>query len=498
MPGERRQTTAIGDYAAIGDGRSVALISNEGSLDWLCWPRFDSAAIFCGLLDVERGGRWSIRRRDLISKSRRYVGRTNVLETRFRTSRGEMRLTDFMPIVEPAYETSHLLPGQQIVRILSCDAGEVEIDVEYAPRPGFAKRPPRIVDRGALGLRVENGGAMLTLHGDLSPRISQHVAYAKATLSAGDQTSMILTYSCESPEVLPLLADAPAALDRTLRWWENWSSQCTYRGQYADAVSRSTLALKLLEFPTSGAFVAAATTSLPERIGGELNWDYRYCWLRDASVIMEALCGTGYEVEAHTHSRLLCWVALDALVRLEERQLLHGYGVEQFRGVRDEIRLAIETESWIESERTYTNEPGKTALDAALMHLSLLNFEPASSDRMRGTYQRICRDLGAGGPLLYRNLSTGEPTEGAFGICGFWAVEFLAMGGGTLEEAQHAFEQMLAYANDVGLYAEEIDPNSGAALGNFPQAFTHVGLINAALAIERRAREDKAGRRKEI
>ena len=591
---------AIGDYAAIGDGRSVALISRAGSLDWLCWPRFDSDAVFAGLLDPGSGGHWSILPRGAAASTRRYLGRTNVLETRFETADGIVRVTDFMPIAAEAHARDHLLPEQELIRIVACDAGRVTLDVVFAPRPGFARHPARIVDRGRLGLRVGLGGESWCLHHDLAFAIADGTATARVTLAAGERRALVMTYASESPEVLPLLAQAPAALARTLAWWEEWSARMTYDGPYADAVRRSTLALKLLSFPTSGAFVAAATTSLPERLGGTKNWDYRYCWLRDAALIMEALCGTGYMAEAesfaewllhatrltqpklkvmydvhgnpapaerplpdlagfmgsrpvnvgngargqeqldtygeviaavamlvrhlgrsdretarvlagfgrticaqwqeadagiwevrdhdvvHTHSRLMCWVGLDALVRLDEQGLLDGCGRAAFRTVRERIREAIERDSWVEAEGTYTSEPGRTVLDATLLLLAVFAFEPATTARMRGTFQRVRRDLGAGGALLYRNRPAGHPVEGAFGICGFWGVEFLAKGGGTLAEARAAFEQLLVCGNDVGLFAEETDPATGALLGNFPQAFTHVGLINAAMAIQRR------------
>ena len=596
-------TPTIDDYAVIGDCRSAALISRGGSVDWLCWPRFDSPSIFAALLDREKGGCWRICPSGEYRSTRRYIDQTNALETSFETQTGYLLLTDFMPIAEETYKRAHMFPDREIIRILTCVTGQVEVQIEFTPRPGYAKHSHRLVDRGKLGLRVEAGVGLISLHSDLKFSIIENSASATIVMKQGDSVPLFLSCSSEAPLVLPILDHADAALKRTTQWWQAWSAKCNYRGPYYKEVLRSLLTLKLLEFSASGAFVAAVTTSLPEKIGDKLNWDYRYCWLRDASLTIQALCETGYVSEAqafaewmlhatrltqpklmvmydlygnvvkreqelkhltgylgsrpvhignearkqvqldtygevicgsarvihevgyvdketanvligfgkyvckhwrepdagiweprgkpvvHTHSRLLCWVALHELILLHEKGLLAIPGVESFRKTRDVMRQDIEEKCWKEDFGSYSSEPASEKLDATLLLIAWHNFHEASSPRLIQTYQRVLEELDAGGNLLYRYRLAAEPEEGAFGICSFWAAEFLAMGGGSLPSATDRFEKLLAYANDVGLYAEEVDPETGLALGNFPQAFTHVGLINAALAIQKRSQQ---------
>jgi GH15 family glucan-1,4-alpha-glucosidase len=604
------QTPKIGDYAIIGDCRSAALISRGGSLDWLCWPRFDSPAVFAAILDADRGGKWTISPSADFRSTRRYVPGSNVLETRFEMDTGVVLLHDFMPVDDDSYRRAHMLPDHAVFRLLRCESGSGEIAVHLAPRPNFARRKGTLINRGKLGLRLSNGHGMLALHAKIPFTIKDDVATATLSLSSGDEIPLVMTYAESSPEVMPLLDDARASLDRTISWWTSWSASNRYQGPYREAVLRSVLTLKLLAFPASGAFVAAPTTSLPERIGGKLNWDYRYCWLRDASFTMEGLCETGFEPEAqafadwmlhatrrtqpklkvmydlhgnsgprerkvnglagfrgsspvqvgngarsqtqldtygevvagvaklhvhqnqpagreaskvlvgfgnyvckhwrepdsgiweprgkpvvHTHSRLMCWVALDVLLDLHRRRLVRDVPVDRFERARRDIRDSIESDSWDASASSYTNELGKLKLDATLLRIAIHGFEPAASQRMRQTHENAYRHLCAGGDLLYRNLpDDGVPDQGAFGICGFWRVQFLAMGGGSLEQAESAFEMLWKTANDLGLFSEETDPATADLLGNFPQAFTHVGLINAALAIERRRATGSADR----
>jgi GH15 family glucan-1,4-alpha-glucosidase len=591
----------LASYAVIGDCRSAALVSNDGAIDWLCWPRFDSPSIFGALLD-ERAGSWRIAPAGRSHVERRYVDGTNVLETVFRTASGVLRLTDLMPVTSEEEKRALFFPDHQILRQLECESGEVEVEMRYDPRPGYALRPVRLRPAGKLGIRLETGGGLLLLRTDipLEPGAAGALR-GRARLRAGEVLHASLTFDDEWTAVIPPLgAPARAAISRSVRWWRDWSSQLTYDGPCAAAVLRSALTLKLLDYAPSGAIVAAPTTSLPERIGGELNWDYRFCWLRDAALTMRALFGLGFADEAqaflswlvhstrltrpelrilydvhgerpprerildhlrgyrdsrpvrvgnaaadqlqldvygevidaaaqfvrqggaldretgrllrglgeyvcgiwrtadegiweprsgrahHTHSRLLCWTALDRLLELHAKGHLDGTPVDRFRRERALIRKEIEERAWNAALGSYVARLDGDALDASLLLLAWYGFEDPSSERMQRTWARIRERLGAGEALLYRYRTGESPGEGAFGICSFWAAEFLALGGGELDEARDFFERLVALGNDVGLFAEELAPGSGEPLGNFPQAFTHVGLINAAMTLARR------------
>jgi GH15 family glucan-1,4-alpha-glucosidase len=607
-----RETPKIQDYAAVGDGRSVALVSRGGSIDWLCWPRFDSPSLFAGLLDPEAGGSWGITPTQFARAERRYLDGTNVLQTRFETPDGAVTLTDFMPAASED-EKRRLWPEHELLRRVECERGEVEVEVRFDPRPDYGRARATLRDAGPLGIRLERGSTLLTLRGDvpLAPVEGGGMA-GRVRLRAGEVVAFSLTYAVEGPAVLAPLGEAVAEkLDLTTNWWREWAARCRYDGPYREAVVRSALALKLMTYAPSGAIVAAPTTSLPERVGGELNWDYRFCWLRDAAFTARALFGLGYQEDAEafcswllhatrltrpelrvvydvygeapigerdlphlrgyaasypvrignatrdqlqldvygevveavthflrsggeldrdtqqmlrhfgrfvcrhwrepdngiweprderrhfTHSRLLCWVALDRLLEMYERGRLRGIPVAEFAEQRERIRRDIEDRAWNPALEAYTQSLGGDVLDATVLLMAFHGFAEASSPRMLQTYRRLRERLGAGPGLLYRYEQSFEGGEGTFAMCGFWLAEFLARGGGTPAEARDSFERTLAHANDVGLFAEEIDPRTGDALGNFPQAFTHVGLINAALSMaerEERERLHDAGR----
>jgi GH15 family glucan-1,4-alpha-glucosidase len=590
----------IQDYAIIGDCRSAALVSNRGSIDWLSWPRFDSPATFAAVLDEKRGGRWSLAPVAPFRTTRRYIEDTNVLETRFETDAGTLVMTDLMPALSEEWKQRAMTPDHEIVRVVRCERGEVDVEQIFEPRPGFGERPARIHDAGALGLRIQAKGGLLVLRTDM-PRNGADPGCRRARIRAGKTWHFSLTFADDSPAILrPLGALTEEIVDRSIAWWRTWASRLRYHGPARAAVVRSALALRLLMYAPSGAVVAAATTSLPERAGGDLNWDYRFCWLRDASFTVRALFGLGVREEAeafvswllhatrltqprlsilydvygrlpkrertldafdgyahsrpvrvgnraseqlqldvygevieaaarfvqeggefdrdtrrmltewgvwicenwqapdegiweprsgkkhHTHSRLLAWKALDSLLDLDRRVHLRGLPREKIEENRALIRREIEERAWSSARGTYTSTIDGADLDATLLLLPWYGLESAGSQRMKQTYESVCRELGAGDGLLRRNRTSDTEGEGAFGICGFWAAEFLALGGGTPEEACARFERLCRYANDVGLFAEEIDPRTGDALGNFPQAFTHVGLINAALTLEHR------------
>jgi GH15 family glucan-1,4-alpha-glucosidase len=602
MPaGAGRRAQGIGRYAMVGDCRSAALISDEGSLDWLCWPRFDSDAIFAAILDRDKGGRFSLHPEGDFHTGRAYAPDTNVLLTRFSTSSGTAVLTDFMPVQTEEERARILRPDHELCRTLCCERGEMRFEVVFEPRPGFATRKVDLVDRRSLGVRCHTRDGLLTLLSEEPLRLSGDGARAVFVLRAGETRTFALSFEDEDPAVLPAVGDAGrAALDRTLRFWHEWSSRTNYRGPHRDAVVRSALALKLLAYSPSGAIVAAPTTSLPERPRGALNWDYRYCWLRDAALTSRALFGLGHRDEAeafvswllsaasttwprvhvlydvfgrpppqeeelshlaghggarpvrignaassqlqldlygevvgavgyfvdhggeldraarrmlaglgravceswrkpdhgiweergeprrYTHSRVMCWAALDGLVHLQRELDLKARRLGEFAAERELIRREVEELGYDRALRSYTRSFASTDVDASLLLLPWYGYADAGSPRMRSTFDRIRRELGRGGALFKRYEGPQTEGEGAFGICSFWAAEYLALGGGSLDEASAAFEDALRYANDVGLFAEEIEPKSGEALGNFPQGFTHLGVVNAALTLEER------------
>ncbi|HEX9289190.1 MAG TPA: trehalase-like domain-containing protein, partial [Anaeromyxobacteraceae bacterium] len=267
----------IGDHAAIGDGRSAALVTREGAIDWLCWPRFDSPAVFARLLD-SRGGELTVRPVGAFKVTRRYLPDTNVLETRFDSRAAALVLLDLMPLVDPA--EGALVAEREILRIARCERGEVELEIVLDARPGFGREPRRWSDEGALGLQLRSGRELFVFRSEPRlPAAADGGVRARVLLRPGATARFSFSHALDAPAVLPPLgARAEDALERTIRRWRAWASQITYQGRFRDAVVRSALALKLLAHSPSGAIVAAATTSLPERPGGFLNWDYRYCW----------------------------------------------------------------------------------------------------------------------------------------------------------------------------------------------------------------------------
>ena len=591
----------IQDYGVVGDCRAAALISKYGSVEWLCWPRFDSPSIFAAILDRAKGGCWSISPRGEFDCRHSYIRDTNVLETAFVTSTGRMVLTDVMPVASEDFKRQNLLPDHELMREVICTDGEVEIAVEFYPRAKYGLHPVRIRQIGKCGMRMDVETGAYWLRSSQPMQLQADRAHLFTRLQKSQRLQFSLTYDEESPAVLPALGNKfHDAVKRSTDWWQGWAGRCRYEGPYREAVTRSALALKLLAYSPSGAITAAPTTSLPEHVGGSLNWDYRYCWLRDASLTIRAMIGLGYMAEAesflswllhatrltrpelrilytvfgqlgpaeeeiphlsgyfnsrpvrigngargqsqldiygevvdaaaqyaldsggfnrttqkvliglgkyvaqhwdqpdegiweprsgrknHTYSRLMCWTALDRLLALGEKGILHNFPREQFQRERDKIRRQIETRAWNSQHHTYVETLDGDKLDAVLLRIPWYGFEPADSARMKQTFAQIRKRLSAGDSLLYRYEL--QPREGAFGVCGFWAVEHLALGGGTLDQAHHLFQELLRYGNDLGLFSEEIDPTTGDALGNFPQGFTHIGLISAALTLQERER----------
>jgi GH15 family glucan-1,4-alpha-glucosidase len=581
---------SIDDHAAIGDGRSVALVALDGTIDWLCWPTFDSPAIFSALLDPAAGGYWRISTVSSAQMSRRYRDDTNVLETRFETAEGVAVLTDAM-----TFEGDECTNVHELVRRLACERGSVEVEVELALRPDFARRRAAMRQAGPLGLRLDLGSELYAVHGERTLEISGDVGRARFVIKQGEVVRFSLTFDDDIASI-PLLGEhADARIDAAAAWWRSWIAQLTYHGPDRAIVVRSLLAIKLLSFAPSGAVIAAATTSLPEGVGGDRNWDYRYCWLRDASFTARAFYDFGFREDAvafcgwllhatrltrpelrilydvygkppedeqilhelpgyresrpvrihnaassqlqldcygevldaatwlhanegldretqslladlgryvlghwhlpdhgiwehrgppqhHTHSRVLCWVALDRLASLRRQGLVLRLDPDELDHACRAIHDDVTAHAWNDSIQSYTDAYGSTDLDASVILLPYYGFESASSPRMAATYARMNERLRAAPGLYWRNERSVKVNEGAFGICSAWVIDYLVRAG-KRREARDVFDAFVACGNDLGLFAEEVEPKTRAALGNFPQAYTHVGLLAAALGI---------------
>jgi alpha,alpha-trehalase len=592
----------IAEYALLSDCRSATLVSRAGSIDWLCFPRFDGPSVFARLLD-EQAGHWSIRAVDATEVSRRYSEGTMVLETTFRAPTGSAVLVDAMAIGlnERGHELGVDSPGI-VLRSVACQSGTVEIELEYAPRFEYGLIFPLL--RPIQGGVLARGGAdVLALSSPVEFAIEGSIARARFTLQAGEQASFALQHTAsweQSPEMYPQAAITDYVHD-TLVGWRTWSDlHQRYAGPWRDLVHHSGRVLQALMFRPTGAIVAAPTTSLPESIGGERNWDYRYTWIRDASFTLEALwvaaCpdeaqwffswmagavatqvrrgaelqimfGVGGERDLSerslTHlegwrasrpvrigngawnqrqldvygellgaayllrdqlggldevtrnflveiadaaaarwqqhdqgiwevrgdprdflySKLMCWVALDRAIDLAD--ILHAYDrIDDWTATREQIRDAILTDGWSETAGAFTQAFGSDDLDASALMMPIVGFLPATDPRMRSTIDAIAERLSDERGLVYRyRASDGlDGEEGTFLLCTFWLAQAQALTG-EVKQARKTFEQAIAYANDVGLLAEEVDPASNELLGNFPQAFSHIGLVNAAWAI---------------
>jgi len=315
----------IQDYALIGNGRSVALISRDGSMDWLCWPRFDSSSLFAKIVDKQTGGHWKIGPIASSEIKREYIAGINVLQTRFTTESGIIIITDFMPAFSEEEKEKTLQPEHEIIRRVECEKGEVEIQIEFDPRPNYGRDNPDIKDAGTLGIRIERNGQLITLKSDVKLSVKDGKCKAQSKLKAGSQLDFSLMYSKEGPAVIPPLGDLiTKKLSLTVDWWQNWCRQIKYKGPYKKQVERSALALKLLSYAPSCSIIAAPTTSLPERIRGNLNWDYRFCWLRDAAFTVKAFFGLGLNDEADA---FVSWLLHSTRLTLPRLKVLYDvYG----------------------------------------------------------------------------------------------------------------------------------------------------------------------------
>ncbi len=598
----------IADYALLSDCHSCALVSTDGSIDWCTFHRFEARPVFARILDWGKAGFFRIAPLDDdYEPSRRYLPGTNVLETTFRTPAGTLVLTDFFAFrtPQPGESAHEAHPDHQLIRIVRCTDGEVAVKVKLVPRFDYGLTTPRL-ETLADDLVIAYGGAdALVLQSELPFGDAERSAtQGNRTLRAGEQAFAVLTYQLphelEPQRLTP--EEVQTRLETTTRTWSEWADRCTYQGPYREQVVRSALVLKALTNAPTGSIVAAATTSLPEEIGGERNWDYRFSWLRDSALTLNALFALGYRDEAHAYmawlkrttagraselqimygvggerllaevelpwlegyrgsspvrigngaynqfqldvfgelldaawlyrahggeiddifwdflarvggvvierwrqpdqgvweirgepkdfvySKVMAWAALDRLIRIGELDGRDGdYG--GWRTARDEIRNLVEREGVDTETGAFLQSFGDGGkLDASNLMIPIVGFVPHDDPRARATANRIADELSADG-FVYRYVTDGgdgvSGDEATFAICSFWLVECLARAGET-ERARELFERLLGCCNDVGLLAEEIDPHSGELLGNFPQAFSHLGLIQAAIALELR------------
>ena len=600
----------IEDYAIIGDLHTVALVGMNGSIDWLCFPSFDSPSVFGALLDDAKGGRFQIAPQNSgVTHKQFYWPETNVLITRFLSSEGVAEITDFMPVDEPApWHGDH-----QLIRRVMVVRGSMALRMDCRPAFNFA-RDPHLICLSPAGACFSSAGLSLGLASDVPLRQDGTGVVAEFTLHEGQTASFLLQAIPPGTECgQPLQAEqAQLLFEHTVAYWRRWISQCTYRGRWREMVHRSALALKLMTYEPTGAIVAAPTCSLPEALGGERNWDYRYTWIRDAAFTLYGLLRIGFTEAAaqfmhwlearaaelepdgslqimygidgrHTlteetldhlegyrgsrpvrvgngayhqlqldiygelmdavylynkygspisydlwrklrrlinwvcdnwqredegiweirggrrhfvYSKLMCWVALDRGLRLADKRSFPADRDKWLR-VRDQIYEEILSRGWSQKRRAFVQSYGSEALDASNLIMPLVFFMSPTDPRMLSTLEAIKKSPAQGGlysnSLVYRynvdeTLDGLAGDEGTFNMCTFWLVEALTRAAREdprrLEEARLIFEKMLGYANHVGLYAEETG-SCGEALGNFPQAFTHLALISAAFNLDR-------------
>lgn len=564
----------VEDHGVIGDGRSAALVARDGSVTWLCWPTFDSPALFASLgsarpgratlgasadASAARGGRFRVAPVRPLRSFRRYVERTNVLDGWFDARAGTLRVRDAMTIAPPG-RAAGLSPEHELLRIATCVRGEVDVAVEVDLRGSGGRAGDALRRAGALGLRAEVGRGAVALRSEVPLEVGgDGVARGRAALRAGQEVAVSLSYEEEAPAPLPLLGAAAAErMAGTVEAWRAVARGIAYAGPHRDAVVRSALALALVVFAPSGAVVAAASAPGRAQPGGD-----RSGALRDAALTARALHGLGLRAEAErfvarvldaprprdlegcaevvgaaaegarrggrldadaqdrvralgdavasrwrdpdaggggapgrlrTHAVAMGWVALARLVELSRLGLVRRVRIDACEREMAAMREAVERDGFDPALGSYVAELGGHRVEAALLRLAGAGYAPAVSPRMRGTWRAIRARLDAGHGLLHRDEPGRSAGEGAPAACGFWAVELLARGGGTLAEAAGRLRDLLAFENDLGLLAEGIDPDGGEPLGGFPHAAAHVGLVSAALAVAERARGETAGR----
>jgi len=588
----------IEEYGVIGDLHTVALVGLNGSIDWCCLPHFDSPSVFGAMLDKEKGGRWQITTRQPAVHKQLYFPDTNVLVTRFLSEEGVGEVTDYMPVAEDLVH-SKVVTSHSVIRRVTVVRGKMTFSMYCKPAFNYGRDP--------LTIQTVKGGVLLSSPtqtlGLVSPlplsRTDGSVG-AEFTLEAGSETTFILRQmdGVNDARLIDQPVENEDSVETTILRWKRWISQCKYTGRWREAVNRSALSLKLMTFAPTGAIVASPTCSLPETVGGSLNWDYRFTWIRDASFTIYALLRLGFRREAsqfmdwigarlieagkvgkmqimyglrgehkltetiiedwegyrgsgpvrignaaydqlqldiygemmdavdlydrevtplsadlwqsilnvmdwmikhwrqadegiwearsgrlqNTHSKVMCWVALDRGLKIAARRSL-PVNRTLWEKERDDVYESIRKNAWNPKRNAFTQSYGSPSLDASSLLMPLVNFMSPTDPLIISTLQAINKDL-ISDSLVYRyQMGSGEVGEGTFSICTFWLVEALARAGQT-EQARLIFEKMLSYGNHLGLFAEEIG-RSGESLGNFPQAFTHIGLINSAYILDR-------------
>jgi GH15 family glucan-1,4-alpha-glucosidase len=596
----------ISDHGLIGDLQTSALVTKDGTIDFFCSPRFDSPSVFASLLDTVRGGKFRISSRsDGVTTTQLYFPQSACLITRFMTEDGVGELIDFMPIENPTVATDN----HKIARGVRCLRGEMPFRLECEPRFDFARQAHKLslTDEGAV---FETNGHQVVLHGAAgAERVGNDDVLLDFTLKAGEVKGFILETGATGPPQAQNRDVFIRLFEQTVQYWRNWLARCTYQGRWREMVHRSAMSLKLMTYAPTGALVAATTTGLPEQVGGERNWDYRFTWIRDASFSVYALLGLGYFDEARaflqwvshrvseqvgkdsgplkimyrvdgssdlveetlehfegymgsrpvrigngaadqlqldiygeamnsiamadpiqpvgylgwsalvkvmdwvcdnwnqpdegvwetrggrkdfSYGRVMCWVALDRAVRMARDRGRPG-DVQRWIATRDAIYEEVMTKDWNQKRGAFTQYPGTDVVDAICLLMPIMGIVAPKDPMWLSTMKAIDEEL-VTDSLVFRYNPAASPdglqgSEGTFSLCSFFWVTALTRAG-RLEEAQYAFEKMLTYANHVGLYSEEIDP-SGRQIGNFPQAFTHLALVAAAIDLDGALNADK-------
>ena len=591
---------AIADHGLIGDLQTAALVATDGTVDWFCCPRFDSPSVFASLIDAERGGRFAVAAITPGTVTRQmYLPDTAILVTRYLSERGVAEVIDFMPVHDPHTATD----ARQLVRLVVGIRGEIELEARVEPRFDYGRRPHKLVmaehgasfDGGDLTLHLSSSWPLQADGDDVSTRF---------TVKAGERGGFVLSSGRDDRSPAFEIAHLQDLHDETAAFWARWLSGSSYRGRWREAVQRSAITLKLMTYAPTGALIAAPTAGLPEQVGGERNWDYRYTWIRDASFSVYALLALGFTDEAEAfgrwlrdrikdgahdgdgpplrimyrvdgrpdldeetldhfegykgsrpvrigngasgqlqldiygealdsiqhadrnglgigdagwtalvrvvdwladnwdqpdegiwetrggrqpfvYGRLMSWVAFDRAIRLADRRGRPA-PLDRWREARDRLYVDVMTNGWNDEVGAFVQFPGSDVLDASILMMPLVDMVTPTDPKWQSTLDAV-RDTLVSDSLVYRYDPHASPdglrgSEGTFSICTFWYVDALARSG-RLTEARLTFEKMLTYANHVGLYAEEVGL-TGEQLGNFPQAFTHLSLINAAINLD--------------